>query len=186
VSDYPVVVNGFAERQKHFGEMTYRPVGGGRIEVTNDWVERYIVRVDLPILGPVYLNRLVADTLRDALTDIENDKKADLINLDDFRSVGGTWVLRTVLWKEGNPPSPHAHGIAIDINVRERPDGGWYTPPATNYGKKPGPRCLALRPYFEKHGWASGSRWKTPDPMHWEASAEGLLERGDTTEPLSF
>jgi len=175
---YPRVVHGFYQRQKHFGKMKYRYVGGGRIQVINDFIESYIIRVDMPIIGPVYINRLVAETLREVLTDIEDDKKADLINLDDFRSVGGTWVLRTILWQKGKPPSPHAHGIAIDINVREKPDGGWYKPPRNNYGKKPGPRCLALRPYFERHGWASGSRWKTPDPMHWEASVEAIRERG--------
>jgi hypothetical protein len=81
----------------------------------------------------------------------------------DPHQFGGCYVSRTIMWDPANPPSMHAWGLAIDLNVATNP-----------YGRAPhqDPRVVAI---FERWGFAWGGRWKIPDGMHFELAA--LLRR---------
>ncbi len=143
-----------------FGSFSYRIHPDGRISADPAWARTHIRSRNVAILGTVHCHRLMLPQLARALREIERTGLARLIDRSQY---GGCYVARTILWDPSNPPSMHAWGLAIDLNV------------STNgYGERPqmDPRIVAI---FEKWGFAWGGRWKTPDGMHFELAA--LLKR---------
>lgn len=143
-----------------FGSFSYRVHPDGRISASPEWAQANIASRKVPILGWVRCHRLMLPQLARALRAIERAGLATLIDVGDY---GGCYVARTILWDPSNPPSMHAWGLAIDINV------------STNrYGARPtlDPRIVSI---FEQWGFRWGGRWRTPDGMHFELAA--LLRR---------
>lgn len=143
-----------------FGSFSYVVHPDGRISASPNWARGYIRSQRVPILGTVTCHRLMLPQLARAMREIELNHLAALIDRSQY---GGCYVARTILWDPTNPPSMHAWGLAIDLNV------------STNrYGARPtmDPRIVAI---FEKWGFSWGGRWKTPDGMHFELAA--LLKR---------
>ena len=143
-----------------FGSFRYIVLPDGRISADPAWARANIRSGRVPILGTVHCHRLMLPQLARALGEIERTGLSRLINRSQY---GGCYVARTILWNPSNPPSMHAWGLAIDLNV------------STNgYGARPrmDPRIVAI---FEKWGFAWGGRWRTPDGMHFELAA--LLKR---------
>lgn len=131
----------------------YTDTGDGTISIDPAWVERWIVNVDLPILGPARCNEVMVPQLVSALEDVQASGLAHLIDRNDF---GGCWQPRHVLWKPELSLSMHAWGLAVDING------------STNaYGAAPtmDPRIVAI---FERWGFGWGGQWYEPDGMHFE------------------
>ena len=122
----------------------------------------------VPIIGKVYCHKKIGPSLKEVLTDVENDGKADLIWLDDYRNSGGCYNCR--LTKGSTSWSPHAWAVAIDINPHEGSNGERMS--RTNFklrGPNP-PRLRVLAEYFADWGWSWGGMWRRRDPMHFEAT----------------
>jgi hypothetical protein len=130
---------------------TYQDVGDGTIRIDPGWVQRNIVKVDLPVLGTVRCHRIMIDQLAAALQEIQQAGLADLIT--DY---AGCYVPRHMLWNPAKPISRHAWGLAFDINV-----------PANGYGAAPtlDPRIVEV---FRRWGFKWGGDFSTPDGMHFE------------------
>lgn len=143
-----------------FGSFSYVVHPDGRISASPEWARTYIRSRRVAILGTVTCHRLMLPQLARAMREIELKGLSKLIDRPQY---GGCYVARTILWDPSNPPSMHAWGLAIDLNV------------STNrYGARPtmDPRIVSI---FEKWGFNWGGRWRTPDGMHFELGA--LLKR---------
>lgn len=154
-----------------FGDFRHRedPRKRGAIIIAPPWAADNIVTVDIPQLrglphygnggfsGRFSCHTLVAARLRDAFADIERAGLRDLLLF-----WGGCWVPRHKSWDPSRSLSSHSWGIAVDINVQ------W-----NGYGARPAPRgqrgsVVDLVPIFERHGFAWGGYFSTPDGMHFE------------------
>lgn len=132
---------------------SYTSVGDGTIVIDPNWVRDWIVRVDLPRVGRVYVNRIIAPQLIAAMAEVE--AKGLLDHFDPAQFAGG-WVARHIDWNPRKPLSMHAWGLAVDFNSRDN--------------------CLGCSPKmdmeivrtFEKWGFAWGGWWSRPDGMHFE------------------
>lgn len=143
-----------------FGSFSYVVHPDGRISADPAWARTHIRSRKVAILGTVTCHRLMLPQLARAMREIELKGLSRLIDRSQY---GGCYVARTILWDPSNPPSMHAWGLAIDLNV------------STNqYGARPqmDPRIVGI---FEKWGFNWGGRWRTPDGMHFELGA--LLKR---------
>ncbi|MDX1511358.1 MAG: M15 family metallopeptidase [Nitriliruptorales bacterium] len=133
----------------------YVDIGGGRIEILGDWVSRFIVTVDLPIVGRTRCNRLMVPQLVAALNEIVRAGLADLIDPAQF---GGCWVARHIDWNPAKPLSMHAWGLAVDLNVAT--NGLGRTPTMDH-------RIVEI---FQRWGFYWGGWWDRPDGMHFQVS----------------
>jgi hypothetical protein len=133
------------------------PVKRGDSGFTPDpaWVKDYIVEVRVPLLGPVTCNRRIVSELVAAMTDLQRQGLASVVDRQDFQAEGGCWNPRVARFQEGSL-SHHAWGIALDINVARNP-----------LGAKPvqDPRLVAA---MERHGFTWGGRWLRHDGAHFE------------------
>ncbi len=100
-----------------FGEVAVRvPFGRDWIRLDPDWVKANIVKVELPILGPVRCNKLLVPMLRRALGDLERRGLARLVDRGDF---AGCYAPRRI--PITGSLSLHALGLAVDVNARRNP-----------------------------------------------------------------
>lgn len=136
-----------------FEPFSYVDFGDGMIQIDGRWVSRWIVRVDLPILGPARCHRLMVPQVVAALNEIQAAGLAPLLHLDQF---AGCWMPRHIDWDPRKPISMHAWGLAIDINSHEN----WI-------GQVP-KMDMRIVEIFERWGFEWGGRWARPDGMHFE------------------
>lgn len=141
-----------------FGKFPYKELGGGNIIPDSQWVQNSIVLIKLPIFGAIRCHKIIAPALAAVAWDLECSHMGIYIDADDFRTSGGCWVPRHMLWNETKPLSRHSWGCAIDVNTK-----------TNGYGKKPSDSQIRISPIFEKWGFEWGGYWSTPDPMHFEA-----------------
>lgn len=134
---------------------SYTDVGGGRIQILGDWVSRFIVTVELPIVGRTQCNRLMVPQLAAALNEVARAGLADLIDPAQF---GGCWVPRHIDWNLAKPISMHAWGLAIDLNVST--NGLGQTPTMD----------LRIVEIFGRWGFFWGGWWDRPDGMHFQVN----------------
>lgn len=132
---------------------SYTDIGEGRIQILGDWVSRFIVTVDLPIVGRTRCNRLMVPQLVAALNEIVQAGLADLIDRAQF---GGCWVPRHIDWNVAKPISMHAWGLAIDLNVA-----------GNGLGQVP-TMDLRIVDIFQRWGFWWGGWWDRPDGMHFQ------------------
>jgi hypothetical protein len=84
--------------------------------------------------------------------------------------LGGSFMRRTV---EGtDQPSPHAYGIALDINVNKSHYWRWQSPKAAFRWQNRIPQEIV--DIFESEGFIWGGRWYHYDTMHFEYRPELL------------
>lgn len=173
LSHHPKVLSREA-RIETFGEFFYSESkrSRGEIEILDlEWMQNLVpARVSemtqihgFPHSGMVMLHRKVVPSFRAAMDDILDDGLIGYLLTWD-----GGFVARHIGWNPARQLSSHSWGIAFDVNAR------WNA-----YGSKPAEHDApgsvhALVPILEKHGWAWGGRWNTPDGMHFEHSGEGL------------
>lgn len=136
-----------------FGEFAARPVAGGNLRVDRAWVNRFIVTRPAPILGRVTCNKMIMPQLVGALTQIQREGLAHLVNPADY---GGCYSPRFVNHEASVGISHHSWGVAIDVNVSQNPFG--HTPSQD-------PRIVRA---FQDWGFTWGGTWLVPDGMHFE------------------
>jgi hypothetical protein len=132
---------------------SYVDLGDGMITIMGSWVRDWIVNIELPRLGRVNVNRVIAPQLLAAFDELAAE---GLLEQMDPRQFGGGWVPRHIDWNPARPLSMHAWGLAIDFNTRDNALGASPTMD---------PRMVAV---FERWGFAWGGRWARPDGMHFE------------------
>ena len=134
-----------------FGEFAFRPGPGARFTIDPAWLEANIVTVDLPLLGVTRCHRDVADLVDQAMEQLVEMGRADVIDPSAF---AGCWNPRFIAQRRGI--SRHAWGAAVDINIFNPLDG-------------PGsPVDRALVDVMSGLGFTNGSMWLSPDPGHFE------------------
>lgn len=94
----------------------------GIVVLDRKWVNKNLIVEWFPIIGMRCVHQYMAAALYQALAEIDQHPDETLREYFKLRQCG-TFVARTVGWKEGNPLSTHALGIAIDINWNDNPWG---------------------------------------------------------------
>jgi hypothetical protein len=159
------------ELRQHFGDFAYRedPSQRGAIIIDPTWVSANIVTAHIPQLiglpyygsggfdGNVLCHRYVRAALQAAFSDIEAQGEKDKLLFWT-----GSFVPRHKAWNPARDLSPHSWGVAVDLND-----------PWNHYGERPAPAgargsVVTLIPIFERHGFAWGGYFSTPDGMHFE------------------
>jgi D-alanyl-D-alanine carboxypeptidase len=134
-------------------------VAGTDVDSDPSWVQKNIVRANLPIIGPTNVHRKLVKPLKESLAEIEQAGLAPLIDVYDTRRYGGSFNSRLIKSQSGTSGrnlSRHSWGAAIDIN------------PSTNrYGTTPtmDERVVDV---FRRHGFAWGGTFPIADGMHFE------------------
>jgi hypothetical protein len=141
-----------AKLKAAFGEFAIRDRTGRDVEIDPAWIAREIVTESVPILGDVTCNRRVIESLRAAMTELEEANLAHLVDAHDF---AGCFAARRT--EAGQPLSHHAWGAALDLNVDGNPRGSFSTQD---------PRLVET---MARHGFTWGGTWLVPDPAHYEA-----------------
>jgi hypothetical protein len=162
---------GTAERQRLFGAFTFvadpKPGNKENIRITNDWPEKNIIKVSIPVKsvlgrnGPIEFefHKLAADQLIAMWLQWEKEGLLDRILTFD-----GSFVPRFIRGST-RTLSNHAFGTAFDINAQFNPLG---QAPA-EMGVK---GCVReLVPIANRFGFAWGGHFnKRPDGMHFEVA----------------
>lgn len=147
------VPDGFAEIEQTFGVIEYEDAEGGSVVITNDFVERYIITADLPVVGRQLIHRKMQPVFTSVLKHIQD------AGLDGMIEQFGTWNPRHKMHDPRRPLSTHSWGIACDIN--------WARNPVGKVGDLD-PQIVAA---FERHGFQWGGRWRTRDDMHFQLAS---------------
>ena len=147
----------------------------GSVELDDAWVSENIISIEVPQLrgkrtpwgepfsGGLRFHRRAAPALLAAFAEIEQRGL-----LGDVVSFDGAFVPRTARGRSA-VLSPHALGIAIDINAANNP---FRRPPLP--AGEPG-SVLRLVPIFERHGFYWGGRSQQPDAMQFEFADRSRL-----------
>ena len=145
------------ELKERFGEFSFRPLAGDRIDIDDAWVDEHIVDVDVPTLGPFRCHRLVVPYVRSALADLERSGLLEEIDSADFQAAGGCFNARLIRGGDkGFALSRHSWGVAIDIN------------PSTNRYDDVVTLSDEFGQTFRDWGFAWGAGWLRSDGMHFE------------------
>lgn len=142
--------------KERFGEFSYRPRGGQRVEIDPDWVEANIVTVDLPLIGAVNCHRDFAARLAEVMTALEAGGNGDIVTPG---SDSGCWNPRFIAGRRDL--SRHAWGVAADIN--------W----GNAFDSTRSPVAPPLLAAMAAVGITSGHDWINPDAGHFEWVGEG-------------
>jgi hypothetical protein len=140
-----------AQVKARFGEFSYQRGPGREITIDPAWVAANIVRVELPLVGPMLCHRGVAQSIETALRDLTVRGKTGLVEPDP---TGGCWVPRRI--DADMPLSRHAWGIAIDLNTMTNPSGFF------------GDQDERVVEVMRRQGFSWGGEWLVPDPSHFE------------------
>lgn len=147
------------EVEDTYGKIEYRedpePHWGkhGWVIVTNNWKEEYLRTVDLPIVGKLEVNKVVAPHLIEVLSAID-DLKLDY-KIKEFYC----YAARHKLHNPKRGLSIHSWAAAVDIN------------PKSNGLGTVGDLDPQLVFEFESRGWVWGGKWRYSDPMHFQLCA---------------
>ena len=142
---------------KLLGSFTWKANPDGSITENAAWVNANIVTRSVPILGTVTCNKLMFRQLTGALTELQQEGLAGLIDAGEYRlHPGNCYQPRFVDSDPGRGISYHAWGIAIDLNRNVNPEGG---------ASHQDPRLVAA---FQQWGFRWGGVFYPPDPMHFE------------------
>jgi len=131
---------------------------------------------NFPIIGRFTVHQLMQEPLYKIMSAIQDDGMASCIDVENTRTVGGTYVCRGV--RGGSTASPHSWGIAIDINPNHHLRNGKEVldKSNTNYNEASPPSLVAISTYFTRMGFTWGGHWQNPkDPMHFEITPLTLL-----------
>lgn len=150
-----------ATLKERFGEFAVRLDRSQGVAVDPAWVGRHIVSASVPILGTVRCHREMIRALRRALEALERRGLARLVDRGDYAGCYAEKDIPTT-----GAISRHAWGLAIDLNAAANPYGARSTQDR---------RLVAT---MERHGFAWGGRWPTPDAMHFEYTGGGAAGGG--------
>ncbi len=145
------VPHGLKEVEAQFGAFTSTDTRSGYVRITDDWVERNIVRVSLPVVGEQTVHARIAPVFAAVLTEIQKR------GLDSEIEMFFCWCPRHQRHNPRLPLSLHTWAIAVDIN------------PATNQPGTRGDMHPGIVEVFERFGFQWGGRWKNYlDPQHFQ------------------
>ena len=162
---------GTAERQRLFGTFTFvadpKPGNKENIRITNDWPDKNIVKVSIPVKsilgrnGPIEFefHKLAADQLIAMWLQWEKEGLLDRILTFD-----GSFVPRFIRGSTSTL-SNHAFGTAFDINAQ-------FNPLCQEPAEMGAKGCVReLVPIANRFGFAWGGHFqKRPDGMHFEVA----------------
>jgi hypothetical protein len=159
-----------AEREKMFGRLNYRHVGGGQVRLLYNWEESNIVTVYIPALdgvhtdggkfsGRVRWHRRCVEQLQFAWAEAKDAGLMPFVKTWD-----GSFNPR-LMRGSSTRLSNHAYGTAFDINAE------W-----NGLGQEPAAvgrtgDVHAIAKVFKHHGFHWGGDWERPDGMHFEVGA---------------
>ena len=143
------------------GTFSYTNRPNGEISPDPAWVERYIRREEVPILGMVTCNKAMLPQLRGALEEIVQSGLASKIHPDEY---AGCYYPRYIGRDPAKGLSLHSWGIAVDLNV------------PGNLRGTVGKIDRDVVRVFKRWGFAWGGDWSYTDPMHFEMNA--VVEAG--------
>jgi hypothetical protein len=160
-----------AGRNRLFGTFQYKhvpaPDNPEKIIVTDDWVKKNLVTIQLPYELAVLpgadtatLHRLVAPKFEELV-----DAWRDAGVLGDVKTWNGSYSARLVRGTKLGTLSAHAWGSAFDINAKWNPLGA----PGPKEGEEGSVRRLI--PIAAKLGWCCGASFSRADFMHFELAA---------------
>jgi hypothetical protein len=153
-----------AAAEKLLGSFNYSANPNGSINENPAWVRANIVTRNVPILGPVTCNKLMFPQLIGALTELQQEGLAGLVDAAEYQQhPGNCWQPRFVDSDPSRGISYHAWGIAIDLNRNQNPEGG---------ASHQDPRLVAA---FAQWGFRWGGLFYPPDPMHFELA--GIMQQ---------
>lgn len=163
----PRVVRSWVFMKQVFGEFSYRPRGGVRVQIEQAWIDENIVTVDIPLLGRTKCHRKFAKVLTDVMNDLDERGLADII---DRRTFFGCWNPRYI--RGTTRLSRHSVGMAADFNF------------STITGDRRGsPVHSELLATAYAHGLHSGHVWINRDPGHFEYFGFPDLQIDPTSGP---
>lgn len=165
-----------ADRERLFGRLNYRHLGGGQVRLLYGWEERNIVTVYIPALdgvhtdggrfsGRVRWNRNCVEQLQFAWAEAKDTGLMAFV-----RTWDGSFNPR-MMRGSATRLSNHAYGTAFDINAEWNPLGREPAQPGKVGDVHP------LVKVFNKHGFHWGGDWARPDGMHFEVGE--ILEYDD-------
>jgi D-alanyl-D-alanine carboxypeptidase-like protein len=99
--------------KSRFGEFALPSLHSGQPDP--GWRKANLVTRNLPVLGRVTCHRLVIGQLAKAMTDLQRQRLAGLVDVAGFRRHGGCWSPRLVRDPQGGKLSRHAWGIAVAL-----------------------------------------------------------------------
>lgn len=135
------------------GTFNYTPHADGTVAPQASWVNTYIRRETMPIIGSVTGNKGMLPQLRSALDEIVQTGLASKIHPGEY---GGCYVPRFIAKDPSKGLSLHSWGMAVDLNV-----------PGNQRGTV-GQMDRQVVAIFKKWGFAWGGDWNYTDPMHFE------------------
>lgn len=135
------------------GTFSYTNGPNGTVRPEQRWVQEYIRREEVPILGLVTCNKGMLPQLRGALTEVVAAGLADKIHPEEY---AGCYYPRYIGRDPSNGLSLHSWGIAVDLNV-----------PGNLRGTR-GEIDRRVVAIFKRWGFAWGGDWNYTDPMHFE------------------
>jgi D-alanyl-D-alanine carboxypeptidase len=151
------------------------PLGRGRGGGMEQWFGQHcnganLTSITVPIIGKVIYHKRIAEAAMQIWTMLANAGLSNLVDMRDWRDSGGTYNCRIV--RGGSSYSPHAWGVATDINTNHIMVGGVEKATQLNY------HCTAaqipdsmktISKYFKYFGATWGGDWHSFfDPMHVE------------------
>ncbi|MGH9026695.1 MAG: M15 family metallopeptidase, partial [Acidimicrobiia bacterium] len=141
--------------KERFGEFAYQERPDGSIVVDPAWRAENVTRAVVPILGEVECHRAVIPLLQGALTELEQENRAYLVDPGGYR---GCFVPSLIRGANGRATSParHSWGVALDLNFSQSPTG---------LASTVDPQLVEV---METYGFRSGEEWLVPDPGHFE------------------
>lgn len=147
----PAPPHGRRSLRHTFGEIEYRSVPSGWVEIVNGWDDLHIETIELPIVGKAQVHRRMGAIFEAVFVDIDRESLADAILQSGF------WSPRHKNHRVQSELSTHAYGIAVDLN--------WARNPVGVLGAMH-PRIVAV---FERHGFRWGGRFAgVRDDMHFQ------------------
>ncbi len=175
--DYPTVLSS-AEIKKIYGAFSWKSNGASAITILGSWVSENVTTVYIPELdgvstyggrfnGRIRWHRKGVEQLQRAWAEV-----GKAVAQADVVLWGGSFVPRRM--RGGSSLSRHSWAVAFDIN------------PAQNAFRSPVARpgmhgsVWRIAPIMEKHGFAWGGRWNSPDGMHFELA--GVREYAEVDE----
>jgi hypothetical protein len=134
--------------------------------------EGNLVTITVPTIGHMTYHKRMAEAARQVWIAIDQAGLGHLIDMTDYRASGGTYNNRPVTG--GSSPSPHAWGVATDVNTNHIMAHGLEVTVDSNYHCHPDQVADSLKafaPFFYWWGFSWGGRWHSfLDPMHFEAT----------------
>lgn len=146
-----------------FGIFDYSVLPNGQIVIDHGWVNKWITKIEVPLLEKINCNVLIAEKLKKIFKELSESNDVKFLDIQDTKKIGGCWVPRLMYcndhkrWDSCRGISRHSYGLAIDINPTKNP-----------YGQEAHPNQYQIEKYFTENGFEWGQNWKVKDPMHWE------------------